>query len=78
MRKNVEERFILDYGQLEGTINITGPLETAALIRGYSDFLIDLIRNPKHVHQLLRKVNDTLLSWIKFFEKFQGTPLSRL
>lgn len=77
MRKNTNEDLISGYGHVEGTININGPLETAALVRGYDDFLMDFIRNPQYVHKLLRIVTETLLEWIRFYENYQGVKISR-
>lgn len=78
MRKNTSEDLVSGYGHVEGTVNINGPLETAALIRGYDDFLMDIIRNPDHVHKLLRIVTETILEWLQVYEQHQNVKYTRV
>ena len=45
-----------------------GPLETAALIRGYCDCFLELIDNPVLVYKLLAIIKDTLPEWHKYLK----------
>jgi uroporphyrinogen decarboxylase len=75
--KHIDRGYIEAYGYLDGSVFFLGPLETAALIRGYGDFLMELIDNPKLVHKLLDLVTQTLLEWLSYLETRIGT-LKRL
>jgi len=66
--RHLDARYIEEYGHLDGSVFFLGPLETAALVRGYCEFLIELIDNPKLVHKLLDIVTDTLLEWLEYLE----------
>ncbi len=68
MFRNTDSRYVNEYGYLEGSVFLMGPLETAAVIRGYGDFLLELYDEPKLVHSLLRFVTDTLIRWIRYLE----------
>lgn len=66
--KNIPKHFIEDYGYLDGSVFFLGPLETAALIRGYAAFLMELVDNPDLVHVLLNIVTDKQIEWLKYQE----------
>jgi uroporphyrinogen decarboxylase len=76
--RHLDKRYIEDYGYLKGMVFFLGPLETAALVRGYTDFLLDLIENPKMVHMLLKIITDTLLEWFNYLETNVIGPMKRL
>ena len=71
--KHADPSLLEDYGYMQGTVFMMGPLETAAMIRGYAAFLIDLLENPERVKLLLRIVTDGLLEWLGILEKKHGT-----
>lgn len=66
--KHLDKSYIDNYGYVDGSVFFLGPLETAALIRGYCEFLLDLYDNPVLVHKLLDIVTTTLLEWLKYLE----------
>jgi uroporphyrinogen decarboxylase len=76
--RHLDKQYIEDYGYLDGMVFFLGPLETAALVRGYVEFLTDLIENPKMVHTLLNIVTDTLLEWFDYLEANVIGPMKRL
>jgi uroporphyrinogen decarboxylase len=52
------------------TLGVThSPWGVAALMRGVSDFMADIIMNPSLVKKLLRKTTDLGLMWLKTMEK---------
>lgn len=71
--RHVNPCYIRDYGYLDGSVFLMGPVETAAVIRGYSDFLLELYESPKLVHTLLTLVTDTLIEWLQYLETRIGT-----
>jgi uroporphyrinogen decarboxylase len=73
----IPKHFIDDYGYLDGSVFLLGPLETAALIRGYVDFLLDLLDQPVLVHSLLRIITDKQIEWLQYLETRIG-KLKRL
>ncbi|WP_028309156.1 uroporphyrinogen decarboxylase family protein [Desulfitibacter alkalitolerans] len=77
LRKNAKAFLSKDYGYFEGHAFIIGPVETAAMLRGYDKFFIDFFINTAMVHKLLDIVTEGLISWIKAQEKCNG-KLSRL
>ena len=76
--RHLDKRYIEDFGYLDGMVFFLGPVETAALVRGYVEFLMDLIVNPKMVHTLLNIVTETLLEWFNYLETTVIGPMKRL
>ena len=73
MFRHVNPSYITDCGYLDGSVFLMGPVETAAVIRGYSDFLSELYESSKLVHTLLTLVTDTLIEWLQYLETRIGT-----
>lgn len=65
---NLPQKYIEDYGYLDGSVFFLGPLETAAAIRGYCEFLFELYDNPTLVHKLLDIVTTTELEYLRYLE----------
>jgi uroporphyrinogen decarboxylase len=70
--KNIENRFIDRYGYLDGFGYSMGPVETAALVVGYENFLIGLHDFPKVIHGLLDMVTDFIIAWVRLQEQVNG------
>ncbi len=70
--KNTPRRYVEEYGWLDGVAWVLGPLENAALIRGYSEFLADLVEEPERVHKLLSIVTETTLAFLRAHEEVNG------
>ena len=77
LRKNAQPNLIKDYGYFEGHAFTIGPIETAAMLRGYDKFFIDFFINTEMVHRLLDIVTEGIITWIKAQEKVNG-QLNRL
>jgi len=61
-----------EYGYLDGVITILGPIGTACLLRGHSNFYIDLYDYPTQTQKFLEIVTQVLIDWIKTIEKISG------
>ncbi len=70
--KNLENRLIDEYGYLDGFAFSMGPVETAALVVGYENFLIGLHDFPKVIHGLLDMVTDFIIGWVRLQEQVNG------
>jgi uroporphyrinogen decarboxylase len=70
---NLDKAYIERYGYLDGFAFAMGPVETAALVIGYENFLVGLIDFPDAIHELLKRVTDFALSWLKVQESVNGT-----
>jgi uroporphyrinogen decarboxylase len=72
LKENMPPEYKKKYGYLDGVMMIQGPIETAALIRGYTDFFIDLYDYPKQTLKFLDIIVQVLIDWIKTVEKISG------
>jgi len=64
--------------QSDLTIGVTdcqGPLTTALQIVGYDKFCLWMYDYPKVIHELMEKVTEALILWVKFQKKLAETPL---
>lgn len=75
--KHLPERYIEDYGFLDGLGYFLGPLETAATLMNYSEFLLQLCLEPEKIHKLLDIVTDGILASLRIQERVNG-KLKRL
>jgi uroporphyrinogen decarboxylase len=71
--KHLDRRYIDRYGYLEGFAFAVGPVETAALVAGYENFLMGLVDHPEAVHRLLSRATELTVSWLRAQEKINGT-----
>ncbi len=77
MWRSLPKEYVDDYGYLDGLGYALGPLETAALVLGYTDFLINLVYEPVLTHRLLEITCDTILGSLRLQQKING-PIKRL
>lgn len=70
--KHTDKRFIEEYGYLDGLAISIGPVEVAAQVRGYGDFLMDLYDHPRMVHELLAITTETVIEWLHAQEEVNG------
>lgn len=70
--KHLDKSYIDQYGYLDGFAFSMGPVETTALIVGYENFLIGLHDFPKQIHELLNKVTEFIIHWLKTQEQING------
>jgi uroporphyrinogen decarboxylase len=70
--RHMDRRYIDEYGYLDGFAFAMGPVETAALVIGYENFLLGLHDFPQQIHQLLQRMTEFSISWLKTQEKLNG------
>ena len=68
----VDDKDIEEYGLLAGTAFTMGPVESAALVRGYSEIFLDIYDRPDLVHKLLQIVTEGSLALLREQEKING------
>lgn len=74
---HLPKRYVDKYGYLDGVAWVMGPVETAALLRGYCQLFLDMCDEPPLVHHLLEITTHTVINWLKMIETVNG-PLRRL
>lgn len=70
---HLDRSYIEQYGYLDGFAFAMGPVETAALVIGYENFLVGLIDFPREIHELLKKVTDFSITWLRTQQSVNGT-----
>jgi uroporphyrinogen decarboxylase len=70
--QHLDRRYIERYGYLDGFAFAMGPVETAALVIGYENFLMGLHDFPQQVHQLLERMTEFSITWLKTQEMLNG------
>jgi uroporphyrinogen decarboxylase len=75
--EHLPARLVERYGYLDGFAFAMGPVETAALVIGYENFLVGLVDFPDEIHELLNRVTDFSLAWLRVQESVNG-PLRRI
>jgi uroporphyrinogen decarboxylase len=69
----IDRRYIEFYGYLDGFAFAMGPVETAAIMMGYENFLIGLHDSPGLIHRILNMTTDFTIRWLKAQESVNGT-----
>ncbi|MCG2661209.1 MAG: hypothetical protein L6437_13305 [Kiritimatiellae bacterium] len=70
--KHLDKRYTDEYGYLDGFAFMTGPTEVASLLMGHQNFFIQMVENPQDIHQLLDKVTDGVMRWLRAQERING------
>jgi len=71
--KELDRGYLERYGYLDGFAFAMGPVETAALVIGYENFLVGLLDFPAEIHELLKRVTDFSIQWLKVQQSVNGT-----
>ena len=71
-RKHLDARYVERYGYLDGFAFAMGPVETAALVVGYENFLMGLVDTPREIHELLDRMTRFTIRWLKIQEQVNG------
>ena len=71
-RKHLDARYVERYGYLDGFAFAMGPVETAALVVGYENFLMGLVDTPQDMHQLLDRMTRFTIRWLRIQEQVNG------
>jgi uroporphyrinogen decarboxylase len=72
LKRLVDAKDAEDNGLLAGTAFVMGPVESTALIRGYTEIFLDIYDRPQKVHQLLRIVTDAAIDLLRAQERIVG------
>ena len=64
-RYRTQKRRILETGHTIPVVAARGPLATAAFMRGFTPFMMDIADNPRAVHQLLTYTTDVAIGWLR-------------
>lgn len=75
--EHLDRKYIENYGYLDGFAFTMGPVETAALVMGYENFLLALLDMPETMHKLLAKTTEFILAWLEKQQEING-PLKRI
>jgi uroporphyrinogen decarboxylase len=70
--RHLDRRYIERYGYLDGFAFAMGPVETAALVVGYENFLLGLHDFPRQIHRLLERMTEFSIAWLKTQEALNG------
>ena len=73
MWKHMDSTLIEDYGFLDGLRYSLGPLETAAAMMDFSDFLMGFYDEPELIHKLLDITTEAILFSLRKQQKVNGT-----
>ena len=63
---------ILDAGYILPMVTARGPLCTAGFVRGTTEFMIDLVEDPKGAHKLIDLCTRVIIDWLKAQHKVMG------
>lgn len=73
MKAHTDSAFRHKYGYLDGwAFYMLGPFDTAALLRGVTNFMVDLYLHPDLAEKLLDAVTGWEISWIKLQDEEIG------
>ncbi len=71
-RIKMAKQRILDAGYILPMVTSRGPLCTAGFVRGTTDFMIDLVEDPKGAHRLIDLCTRVIIDWLKAQHKVMG------
>ena len=75
--ENLDQRYIDEYGYLDGVAACFGPLELVAVLVGHANFFMLLMTNPKLIQHLIQVTTESVIKTLKAHEKING-PLRRI
>ena len=71
-RIRMQKQRIFDAGYTLPLVTARGPLCTAGFVRGTTDFMIDIVENPKWAHKLIDLCTNLIIDWLKAQHKVIG------
>jgi uroporphyrinogen decarboxylase len=69
---------ILDAGYILPIVTSRGPLCTAGFVRGTTEFMLDLVENPKGAHKLIDLCTRVIIDWLKAQQKVMGDTVESI
>jgi uroporphyrinogen decarboxylase len=70
--KHVDRKWIEEYEYLDGVAFAMGPVESAAQMRGYTPFFLEIMEYPEKIAKLLDIVTETEIAYLREQEKING------
>jgi uroporphyrinogen-III decarboxylase len=71
-RIRMQKQRILDLGHVLPLVTARGPLCTAGFVRGTTQFMIDLVEDPKGAHRLIDLCTRVVIDWLQAQRKAIG------
>ena len=71
-RMKMHKRQIHEAGYITPIVTSRGPLCTAGFVRSTTDFMIDIVENPKYAHKLIDLCTNLIIDWLKAQAKIIG------
>jgi len=75
--KMIRQR-IYDAGYILPMATARGPLCTAGFVRGTTEFMIDLVEDPKGAHKLIDLCTRVIIDWLKAQQKVMGDDVESI
>ena len=72
MIDHAPQKYIDEFGYLQGCTFVIGPTDVAGLTRGYDKFSMDLYRNPEAAHHLLNVAAEAIIAYAHAQEEVCG------
>src|SRR5208337_1585859 len=77
-RIKMAKQRILDAGYILPMVTSRGPMCTAGFVRGTTEFMIDLVEDPKGAHKLLDLCTRVIIDWLKAQQKVMGDTVESI
>jgi uroporphyrinogen decarboxylase len=75
--EHLDQKYIDEYGYLDGIATSFGPVELAAVLLGHENFYLNLMQEPDLMHDFLNITTESVIKWLKAHEQVNG-PLKRI
>ena len=77
-RYRMHRQRIIDHGYVLPMVTSRGPLCTAAFVRGLTNFMMDLITDPRGAHQLIDLCTRVVIDWLQAQHKAVGETVESI
>ena len=72
MLKKLDKKYVNKIDYLDGSVQVTGPLEIATAMLGHANFFLAFYSKPELVKKLLDIITESIIDYIKALEKIAG------
>ena len=77
-RIRMSRQRILDHGYILPMVTARGPLCMAGFVRGTTEFMIDIVEDPKGAHRLIDLCTRVIIDWLKAQHKAMGDAVESI
>ena len=77
-RIGMERQRILDHGYILPMVTARGPLCTAGFVRGMTNFMMDLVEDPKGAHRLIDLCTRVVIDWLQAQRRVMGDTVESI